>query len=86
MFDALPTLVMTLGGAIAPFLVNFIVKGIKEAWARFLLAIGLSGGIALVSMLILQVPMALADVAVWLPQFILLGQIAWRLWWHKLLK
>jgi len=83
---ALPAVILSIVGVFAPFAINLITKAIQESWARYLIALFLSGLIGFIGLIILGIPLTLANIAVTLPAFFMLATTAWKLWWHKLLK
>jgi len=79
-----PGIVLTLVGAVAPYIISFFTKMFEESWARYVVAVVLSGIMGFIGVIILKIPITLANLAVVLPAVITLSNTAWKLWWHRI--
>lgn len=82
-----PVVVMALMGALAPAFIEIIVKAVKESWARYMIALGLSGIFGLLGILVFKrIDLNAGNIAIILPAFATWCNTAWKLWWHKIFK
>lgn len=82
-----PAAVLAVVGAFAPVLIQVIVKAVKESWARYIIALGISGIFGLLGILVFnRISLSTENIVIVLPAFATWCNLAWKLWWHKLLK
>lgn len=80
----LPVILTTILGFVAPVLVQLVAKLTNNEWIRFLIAIGLSGIVGFVAMLLL-------GMKVWqdpnmISTFIVLASLSYKLFWKPIWK
>ena len=78
--DALPLVLATLLTAFSPFIIQKVKKALKEKWARFLVAIGLSALTGFAAALISKVNLSISNIAVWSVIVIGYSQVAYNTW------
>ena len=83
-YPPLPTLLLTIAGAVTPVLVQILIKTIKGERARFLASLGLSGVTGILALTIAGYKLSANPelIALWYTW----TTIAYKLWWKQLWK
>ena len=67
-----PAAVMAIVGGLAPSFIQIIVKAVKESWARYMIAVGISGIFGFLGILVFQrIEFSVTNLAIILPSFAL---------------
>lgn len=79
-----PAAMLSVVGLFAPWAISWLIKNVQGDKWRYFIAMGLSGLMAFIGLLVLKVELSLSNLIIALPAFAKLADTAYRVFWHKL--